>query len=177
MFEPIQVPASLTWRQAGSVRRSYELVSEARILASMQFPRLFSDLAEVRIGDAEYSLDRTGILHPKVILRRGPFQEELGQVMMGWRAAWTMEILDGRRYTVERRSIWGGLWALIGSSNEVLAEVRVRPAILRQEAEVTVHERGSRDRDLPLFLTVAWYLVILNQQDSAAASSAGVAST
>jgi hypothetical protein len=163
-----QIPASLSWKQSRATQRSFDLISGERVYVSLRFVKIMGTLAEVVLDGATYTFKRAGFLHPKITVRKAPFEQDIGVVEMSWKGTGTVEMSNGRRYLLEHSSAWNGCWKIISDANEVLAETKVKVAILRTEADVTVFEKGAGNADLLLLLALEWYIVALIQQESAA---------
>lgn len=171
MAKPTNAPASLSWRQLSATQRNYELVSGGQVIASLRFVKTLGTLAEAQIKGVTYSFKRIGFIHPKITIRKAPFEQDIGAVEMSWRGTGTAVMNNGRRYLLKRASTWGGKWEVLDDNGEALATMKLRRGFLRIEADVSVHEKGSRDSDLVLMLALELYIVVLIQQDSAAAAA------
>jgi hypothetical protein len=165
-----QLPPSLQWRQPSASHRVYELVSGDQVFASLRFVKALGTLAEVQANGATFSLKRVGFLHPKVTIRKTPFEQDIGTVEMSWRGTGTVTMSNGQRYVLKRASAWGGKWEVVDDANETLATTKMRRGFLRNEADVAVEEKGAKNGDLVLLLALGMYISILIQQDSAAAA-------
>ena len=70
---------------------------------------------------------------------------------------------------------WGGRWALFRQDQELIGFENT--GLIHSGANVTVHEAARNRADLPLLLTLCWYLLVLYMEDAAAGGAVAVAAT
>jgi hypothetical protein len=92
-------------------------------------------------------------------------------VEVSWKGTGIVNMINGRRYSFNRPSMWAGRWEILGDNDEVLATVKLLRTVFKNEAEVMVLEMGMKDDDLIMLLAVQWYMIVLIQQEGATAAA------
>ncbi len=159
------------WRQPDVKKRRYELVAGNTVKASLAFRSILGTMAECRVDGSEYTFKRTGFLHPKVTVRRSPYDQDIASMDLSWRGEGALEMLNGGRYTLRRLSFWGVRWGIMDDQGDLLASVHMKPKLLRYEGEVQLEERSGREKEMALLLSLLWYIAVLISQESTAAAA------
>ncbi|MBI0584011.1 MAG: hypothetical protein ISF22_07265 [Methanomassiliicoccus sp.] len=163
---------TLVWTQPKRGQRSYVLGHRDRQIASLSFPSMLGSRAEADADGTGYVFERSGVFRPKVIITKSPFDQEVGRMEMSLKGNGSVEMFNGRRYALEKKSIWKNRWDLINEQGEVLASMTVHPRLTRYEGEVTIEEKGRKDDTTVMLLTLSWYIILLMMREGGASAAA-----
>lgn len=167
----------MEWRQESSGRRSYELIGEGERLATLHFLKSLGTLAECRMDEGTFTFKRTGFLHPRVTVRRSPYDQDIATMEMSIGGEGRLETIDGKRYTFQRLSFWRSRWGFFNEQGDPLMSLSIRSKMVGLEGEVEVNDRGRKDGKAVMLISLGWYLLVLmNQEVSIVARSGGASS-
>lgn len=163
----------LRWMQLKGWSRTYELYDGSMVLATLRWTKLLGSMAEAEIGGGRYTLKRGGFLHSYVTLRRAEFEDDIAKVRMSLRGSGSLEFMDGKRYALQKKSVWHQRWSFVNENGEQLLEFYLQPQLMRQNGEISISDEGRRDAHLSMLLIIGWFIVLLvaQEQQSAAATA------
>ncbi len=174
--------STLYWVQPGALRDAYELRSRDKNVATLTFKSVWGTMATAQTAASSWTFKRVGFLNARVTVREAGKEADLA---VYWPRFWGDGWLDfpgGRRYRWQSTNFWKTHWALSNAAGEQL--FTLRPGLdethlsdlFKTQASVEVLPAGRAEPDLPLLRAVTWYLMVLQQHDSAVAvSGAGAA--
>ncbi len=167
---------SLIWAQPKAMQRHHVLTSNGDVYATLTWVKSFGSLAEAVCSEGKFTLKRGGFLHPYVTVRKLPFENEVAklQIAFGWNGL--LEFNDGWKFTLQKLSFWKNHWGFTDMNNRLICRIEQRSRMLKQSADVTLEKDAKREPRLPLILIVAWYAVILHNEERGAAGAATAAS-
>ncbi|QOY88652.1 hypothetical protein [Paludibaculum fermentans] len=161
----------LEWKQLSAFARAYELRSGDSVLASVEFKKVFGTLAEAKTAHEAWTFKRTGFLTPMVTARVAGSEQDVAHYkpgMMGTKGE--IFLPGGEVLHMKSTSFWGSQWALMLGDGTALIKFQ-NQGMLKHGAHVDIEPAARERPDLPLLLTLCWYILALHQQDSAATTA------
>jgi hypothetical protein len=167
----IDPEGSLEWRQSGTFTRSYQLVTgKDQVVGMLEFSSAFGSRAEGRVADAVWSFKRTGFFSTTATARVCGSDENAAVYQPNWSGAkGAISLAGGERMILQSAGFWGGEWILLTESGLLLMRFHNR-GIVRHGAAVEILPEARSKRELSLLLLFGWYVLVLHQEDSAAAA-------
>ena len=147
----------LRWERNGTFARDYTLRGEGD-MGTLRFPKLLSSKAEGSIGGRSYAMTRKGIFRPVVTVVLSPFDQEVATMNLKGGGG-TLELIDGRRFTLVRDGMFKLSWSFRDERGAELVSFKV-PAFKLRVGEVTVSPAVAGDKQLPLLLLMGWYAIV-----------------
>jgi hypothetical protein len=185
--EPLPDPltGTLAWTQPKAFHRRFELVAGDAVIAKLTFETAFGSLATGRTADGAWTLKRVGFFRPSVTVRIAGKEDNIAHYHPRWTGTeGELNFGDGRAYRWRVANFWVTRFELQNSVGEPLITFRQGSleggiaALLKTQALVDVTDAGRSEPDLALLAVIAWYLIVLTQEDSsAAAATAATAAT
>ncbi|MFH0988408.1 MAG: hypothetical protein V1799_00135 [bacterium] len=162
---------TLTWSQPKVFSQSYELRFGDEFVATMTFPKNFSNLAMAHTADGDWSYERTGMFRQKILIRSQNSDEVIAEYQPNpWSNSGTLELPQGKR-VVYRASAFRSKSMILTESGEELIHY-VNEGIFRSTTKITMNRRVLHFHDLPMLVMFGFYLIVMSQRDSAAAATA-----
>ncbi len=169
----------LYWTQPKAMSRSYELQAGTTVVGTLKFETALGSLATARADGGTWSLKRMGFFRPHVTVRISGVATDVAV----YRPKWTgtegeLAFADGHVFTWAVANFWATRYEILASSGRPLIEYksggreRGLKDLLRSQAHVTLTEAGRRCPQVALLVLVGWYLILLQQADSAATAAA-----
>jgi len=179
MMEPLEItPHSLlSWSQPKALERTFELRDGNRLSGTLCFAKSFGSLAEASTTAGDWTFKRVGYFRPRVTVRRRGQETDLAvYAPKGWGAEGELQFEGGRIYVWKPANFWATKFNLVDSAGMIL--VAFKPGteeskwsdLFKYQALVEINPSASRLEELPLLVSLGWYLMILHHED---ASSAG----
>ena len=161
---------SLAWKQPSIWRRGFILESAAGEIGSLAFTSAWREVAEAECAGQVWTFDRTGFFKQQVLAWR--YGEEDPQAVYHphtWRGGGTLELVDGRSFEFEF-NFWQTRFEVRAAGGESCVVFYER-GFLRQTVDVEVQPAVSGLDVLPLLICLGMYLILLKQNDGAAAGA------
>lgn len=186
----------LIWRQPSALRQHYELCAGDEVVATLQWEKPWGSLATARTAEGEWSFKRSGFWQQRVGARPVGSEREVATFVPEWTGNGTLTV-EGRRAFRWVGKGWLGLekaWLeregappLVGfkqigglktEARVVLSAAAAALAATTQLDDLYIpvppEEMAPPDEplaDLPLLVTLGFYLMILAAMDSAATAA------
>lgn len=159
----------LQWTQPSAWREAYELRAGDDLVATLRFRSAFGSFATSETADDCWTFKRVGIWKTHVTVRRcGEEGDRAIFYNNTWDGGGTLELADGRRYLAST-NFWQTRYELQTEAGEPLMRFDIG-AVFRQSAGVIVQPAAMHLADLPLLITLGWYLAVMMDQDSSTAA-------
>jgi hypothetical protein len=166
----------LVWEQPTTFKQEYRLFAGEEPVARLDFRSSFNTWATGESGDGCWTFQRVGFFQRRVVITECVTEREVAVFSRhAWRHGGTFELPDGRRYPVDT-NFWLTQLYFCDQSDEVLVRFHKIGGFLHLSSQVEVLPPARLLPEMPLMVLLGWYLTILNQRDSAAASAAVAAS-
>lgn len=165
----------LSWQQHSMWKRHWELRSGETLLAELHFENPFGSLATAIAAGSAWSFKRSGFFTPVVTARVVGTDADIACYQPRWMHTKGTLTVGSESFEFRSVGFWGGHWALLAGEQELLAFENT--GMLHKGANVTVSDAARGRADVPLLLTLCWYLLVLYMEDSSSAAAVTVACT
>ena len=170
---------SIFWVQPKALQRQFELRTDDQLIATLRFEKAFGTLATAESADGRWTFKRVGFLSPRVTVRRAGEETDLAEYRPRWTGTeGTLAFAAGRQYHWKTANFWATrfVWRDEGGDLLVTFQSGGKKAklsdVFKTQARVRFEPAGEGGDDLPLLTLLGWYLIVLQQEDSAAVVAA-----
>ena len=160
---------ALVWHQTARLKRNFELRAGDEVVATLRFQR--GTLADAEAANVRWTFKREGFWHRRVMIRLLGSDADSGAVQLSWRGGGTLALSDGRTIRLAAANVWRSEWIWAENQDAPLVRFKSRQGFMKLEGQVDVLGRGVKPDELALLVILGWYLIVLNAEDSAAASA------
>lgn len=165
---------ALVWTPSPSVKKSYELRVGEQTYGTVSWQR--GSLAAADIDGNHWTFKREGFWHPRITVRVAGSESDLAIFKPAWSGAGTLELSAVRRVQWSAANMWHSEWAWQESGGSPLVHFKSHQHWTKLEGKVEIQPGAAASPDLPLLVSLGWYLLVLLAQDTAA-TTAVVAAT
>jgi hypothetical protein len=159
----------LQWHKPHLFGAQYELRSGEALIATLQFRSLWGTLASGQSGDGCWTFKRVGFWQTRATIRPCDSEQEIATFRNNtWSEGGTLLLPDGRQYPANT-NFWQTQYEFKTPTGDSLIHYRNR-GLLGSSAEVTIFPQAQEVPELPWMVMLGWYLVVMMQNDSAAAT-------
>lgn len=159
----------LQWLQPSAWREAYELRAGDDLAATLRFRSAFGSFATAETAEDCWTFKRVGFWTTRVTVRLCDSVEDLAVFHNNtWKGGGALQFSDGRRYPAST-NFWQTRYEFQADAGEPLVRFDIG-GVFRQSAAVTIQPAALRLAELPLLITLGWYLAVMMHQDSAAAA-------
>ncbi len=150
-------------------RSYYEISCDEEIIGSINFPKTFGTLAEIKLFDEAWSLKRMGFWKPYITVRRmGDSLDYLQIPFSGkWQGLLTLTTHAGDHYELNQTGFWNPKWVWM-KQKTILMEFDIKSG-MKKYAELIIREQ---DELINMLLIIGTYGMIMQGWDEAASSAA-----
>jgi len=161
------------WHQLKSGRPEFELLDGVRVIATLAFSNSLGTLATATAGAAGWTFKRVGFFQQRVSIRARGSEASLGEFVNGtWTEGGTLTLRNGRRFNATT-NLWNTKWRVEDDAGRLVLRFDYG-GVFRLHAFVDLAE-GARDlAELPLLLTLSWYLVVMQAREAEASAAGAV---
>jgi hypothetical protein len=167
------------WIQPKTFERRFELRVGDLLFGTLVFQKMTGSMAVARTDSGAWTFKRVGFFNPRITVRNDGSEADAGIYSPKWSgSSGTIQMADGTLYQWRHANFWatrmewtdGGGRVLVtyqsGVENSRLSDA------LKTQATMEFSQDARSVPDLPLLILLGWYLVILHQEDAAAAVAA-----
>ena len=168
----------LYWVQPKAFARWFELRTDDQQFATLGWETSCGSLARGSTADGDWTFKRVGFLNPRVTVREAGSEVNLATFWPRWLGDGTLEFAYGVSFRWQSTNFWGTDWIFSAADGTPLLALkegsrdRKIANLFKTESLVEIHAEARRLTELPLLVLTGWYLMILRQEDAAAASAA-----
>lgn len=166
------------WVQPKTFKNRFELRSGELLFATLDFESAFKTLATGTAVDGKWLFNRVGFFNMHVIIQNSGEAAEIG----GYRPRWTgtegqIRMANGAQFTWKSTNFWATRYVIQSADGTPLIyfESGIEDGGVsdwfKTQAQVKIQPAAGRLNELSLLVLLGWYLIILRQQDSAAAAA------
>ena len=159
----------LSWVQHSMWKRHWELRAGDALLAELQFNSPFGSLATATAAGAAWTFKRTGFFSPVVTARAVGQEADVATYQPSWPQHRGRLFIGADELELRSANFWGTRYALAAAGQELLSFENT--GTMHHGANVIVHEAARNRADLPLLLTLCWYLLVLYMEDSSSVAA------
>ena len=166
------------WAQPKALERAFELRDGNRLLGTLQFPKSLGSLAVASLAAGEWTFKRVGFFRARVTVRSAGQEIDLAVYQpKGWGSEGELHFASGRSYLWKPANFWATRYAFVdGAGRPVVtfkpgSEESKLSALFKFQALVEIDPSAGQLQELPLLVSLGWYLMILHHQDAASAGA------
>ncbi len=171
--------SELSWVQPKARQRAFDLKAGEDLVGSLSFETAFGSLATAVANGKTWSFKRMGFFKPHVTVRLAGGTEDIAVYRPRWSGTeGELTFADGRIYHWHVANFWATRYEVQDTEGSALLAYRSggvesgMKGLFKMQALVEVTDRGRTSSDVDLLVLVGWYLIVLQQEDSAAAAIA-----
>ena len=168
----------LRWQQPAAMQRSFVLRDETQQFATLTFPSFLRSTAQVTSAEGGWIFQRRGFFGRTVQILAAHSEAVLASYQSAWSGTrGTLELPGGQRYAWQTLNFWATRYQFRTDAGQPLVTFSTGTGdglmanIFKQQALVEIDPGAVGLRDLPLLVTLGFYLSVLHRQDSAAAAA------
>jgi hypothetical protein len=151
---------------------NYELLAGEALLATLRFRSSLGTLATAETAAGCWTFKRVGFWQTRLTVRDCGLDQDVAVFKNNtWSGGGTLEFGDGRIYRATT-NFWQTNLDFKNNQDGSLLRFHSR-GFFHFSANVDIDRAAARLPELPLLITLGWYLIVMLQQDAAA----GVAAT
>ena len=160
----------LQWDRTSLFKAQYALRSGEILVAALAFRSVWGTLATAQSGDGCWTFKRVGFWQTRATIRPCDSDEEIAAFRNNtWSGGGTLLFPDGRQYPANT-NFWQTQYEFTTEAGDSLIHYRNR-GLFGSSAEVTIFPQAQEVPELPWMVMLGWYLVIMMQNDAAAAAA------
>jgi len=170
----------LFWEQPRATRRNFVLRSGKRKFGQLDFRSDFNSLADAISADEAWTFKRAGFISPHVSVRRAGSKIDLATCHPNWTGTESKIQLSNREaYLWKVANFWATSFSLSnGDGIELVtyrsgSEEKKISNLFKNQARAHIALEAWQVAELPLIVMLGWYLVLMQQDDSAAVAVMG----
>lgn len=160
---------TLTFNQPDLMKRKFELTSSNGVLATMIFPKLFSNRVIVEGFDGKWEIKQPSIWRREYGIYKMGYQMPFAKYISNfWRTKGTIELPKGIRLSCKAGQIKKPL-EICTAKGELLVYYSNKFA-LKSRTTVTIENRSELLEQYPWIIMLGWYVVLQNRRGRARAA-------
>ncbi|MFZ6029014.1 MAG: hypothetical protein ACOYYS_14975 [Chloroflexota bacterium] len=154
----------LHWKQTHLLKMEYELHQQGVLMARLHIPSGFKSLANATCADGDWSFERVGILNQKIYVRQPGVETPIATLDYKTRR---IERRDGTPFSA-KFSLWRREYAFFDENGSQLVKITGK-GVINPALDVEIAPAAALP---PWLLLLGWFLVILTNNDTIAATAA-----
>ena len=158
------------WKARGAFARDFDLVAGDESFATLRWEKAFGSLAAAETAEGRWTFKRAGFLNPRVTARVAGSDRDLATFRPDWGGGGTLVFEHGAAFRLRSHGFWNPRWVLESPDGAELVEFRPE-GFTRRNAHLEVKPGAAGLPELPVLVTIGWYLVILVEEDASAAGA------
>jgi hypothetical protein len=172
------------WVQPKTFKNRYELRGRERVFATLEFPRTFGSLAIATTTSGVWTFKRVGFFNTRITVRSEGQEQDLAVYHPRWTGTQgKLELAGGTKYIWKVANFWATQFVWETEAGQVL--ITYRPGVeasnmtdwfkTQARVEFATETAGGDFRasgEFALLVALGWYLMVLKQEDDAAATAA-----
>jgi hypothetical protein len=166
------VGRELQWVQPSGAKQYYELQAGEVAVCTLHMDSSFNSRAAALNTDGSWEFDRKGFWQRQSTIRASGGVEDLAVYNANtWRQGGTLVLPNGRNYIV-KSNFWSTQFFITTFDEQALVSITKIGGVFHFSGRVEIHSLAKNLPELPWLVPFAWYLVMLQYRDSAAAAAA-----
>ncbi|HEX2914888.1 MAG TPA: hypothetical protein VH186_29110 [Chloroflexia bacterium] len=162
----------LSWEKPQIQHRNYFLRSGESVLASLKWEKAFSTLALAESAAGAWTFKRSGFLKQIITVRIAPTEQEIGRFEANWNGSGVLRMYDSATYRWGKNRERRGYWSFFDALDRPVFSLRARDFAGKTKANVVLEPGAVNQNNLPLLLSLGWYLSLMRQNDEVATTTA-----
>lgn len=165
----------LRWTRPSMLTRQYELVSGSEVVGGLKWESMFGSLATAETAEGDWTFKRAGFVSPRVTVRRPGSEEDLAVLRVGFKGDGLLHGPGRTNYQWQRTSFWRPEFAFATETGRLLISFDPDFSLLKHAATVKLEPEALPLEDLPLLVTLGWYLMLLLSEEAAGVTASSTA--
>lgn len=167
------VEQELMWSPSRNAKRTYELVARDQTLATLTQPSLWREKRVGESAEGAWTFARMGVWRPRIVIADANTGAEVATLeRSAWSGKGTLTLPDGRSFAWRSGNLWQSKWVWLDEADQPVMRFR-QLGTFRTRCGVTI-DAPSAEPHLMLLAMLGWFLMLVNQADAAAATSATI---
>lgn len=162
----------LMWTPSKAAKKSYELCAGEEVVGTLSWQR--GSLAAADIADNRWTFKREGFWHPRVTIRVAGSETDSAIFRPGWSGAGALELTPTRHIKWSAANMWHSQWDWQETDGRPLVHFKSHQGWTKQTGTVDIDPAAVALSELPLLVSLGWYLLVLLAQDTTATTAATV---
>jgi len=165
------VGRELQWVQPSGTKQYYELQTGDVAVCTLHMDSSFNSRAAAVNADGSWDFDRKGFWQRESFIFDANGEELARYKANTWRQGGTLVLPNGRTYIV-KSNFWSTQFFVTTYDEQMLISITKIGGVFHYSGWVEIHSLAKNLPELPWLVPFAWYLVMLQYRDSAAAAAA-----
>ncbi|PKN99139.1 MAG: hypothetical protein CVU42_09760 [Chloroflexi bacterium HGW-Chloroflexi-4] len=165
------VGRELKWEQPSSSKQIYELLYFNSSVCTLHLESSFNSRASAVNEEGRWLFDRKGFWQRESFIYDANGEEIARYKANTWRQGGTLVLPNGRTYIV-KSNFWSTQFFVTTYDEQPLISITKIGGVFHYSGWVEIHSLAKNLPELPWLVPFAWYLVMLQFRDSAAAAAA-----
>lgn len=163
------------WTGHGLLKRSYELRAGDDVFATLRWDSAIGTRASAEAAGAAWTFKRVGFIRTHVTVRAPGSDADLAVFHPDWLGNGTVELALGARWKWKCSGFWRHHFGFVTVGGEPLIEYQANSFKLPPGAKLVVSPQALALVELPLLVTLGWYVTVLTLDDAGGAAAAAAA--
>src|SRR5262249_48954458 len=159
------VGRELKWSQPAALKKEFELHANDLLVATLRYRSSFGSFATAETSEGSWTFKRVGFFKSHVVVRSS--QDDLNDIATftnkTWSGGGTLEII-GAATLPASTNFWKTQFSFMSPSEEPLV-VFSTAGLIHYSAIVEIRPQAAGMPELPLMVTLGWYLAIGMMED------------
>jgi hypothetical protein len=175
-MEALNTTNRLSWHQPKLLQRAYELQDGAQRIGTLTFVKSGGSLAEASVGADHWTFKRVGFFRTRLTVRKRGEDVDLAVYHPGgFGSEGNLEFASGQSYKWVHANFWASTWQFVDRSGDVIiafkpgSDERNWSSMFKYQAFVEINPAACQLDEMPLLVSLGWYLMILQNDDAAVA--------
>ncbi len=164
---------TLKWAQPRARSPFFELNAGDGVIATLSREKPFGTLATAQTAEKTWTFKRVGFLQTRVTIRSPGYDADLATFKPSWSYSGTLDV-QGRSYVWKQLAFLGTKWGFSRPDGDPIVTFKYAgglDTIFKHEADVEITPGEiSTNADVPLLLTLGWYIMVMMADDTMAAA-------
>lgn len=166
------VARELQWVQPSGMKQYYELQAGDVAVCTLHLDSSFNSRANAVNADGSWDFDRKGFWQRQATIRATGGMADLALYNANmWRQGGTLTLPYGRNY-LAKFNFWNTQFTFKNEHEQALISITKIGGVFHYSGNVEIHSLAKNLPELPWLVPFAWYMVMLQFRDSAAAVAA-----
>jgi hypothetical protein len=160
------VGETLTFNQPSLMKREFELVSSKGVLATVNFPKLFSTRVVIKGFDNKWEIKSLSIWQKEFGIYKYGYQMPLGKYASNfWKTKGIIELPRGARLNCKMGQ-FKNPFDVFSSKGKLLLKYSNK-FVLKGRTTVTIKQRSDIIDNYPWIIMLGWYIILMNRRGRA----------
>lgn len=161
----------LQWVQPSAKKQYYELQAGDLAVCSLHMESSFNARAKAINAEGSWDFDRKGFWQRRVTICKAGSAEELAVYNANtWRQGGTLSMPFGRTYLL-KFNFWNTQFSVTTENEQALLSITKIRGMFHYSGNLEIHSLAKHLPELPWLVPLSWYLIMMQQRDTAAAAA------